>query len=230
MTLPAVVIATPHKRYDKLVQLLRLDSPDISIIRILTREELTLKKLDEIKPVFIFFPHWAWLIPEDVLSNYECVVFHMTDLPFGRGGSPLQNLIVRGCKDTMLSAIKCTEEIDAGPVYLKHPMSLSGNAEEILIRASMLMQKMILEIVRNRPMPITQKGDIVSFNRRKPEDGDISRLQDLSQIYDYIRMLDASGYPPAFLKTNNFHFEFTDAQYGENFIEAKVLIKRALNE
>ena len=42
----------------------------------------------------------------------------MTDLPFGRGGSPLQNLIVRGYKETMLSAIKCVGEVDAGPIYI----------------------------------------------------------------------------------------------------------------
>ncbi len=27
--------------------------------------------------------------------KFECVCFHMTDVPYGRGGSPLQNLIIR---------------------------------------------------------------------------------------------------------------------------------------
>ena len=43
----------------------------------------------------------------------------MTDLPFGRGGSPLQNLIVRGFEETMTSAIKVTKGIDTGDIYLK---------------------------------------------------------------------------------------------------------------
>ena len=47
----------------------------------------------------------------------------MTDLPYGRGGSPLQNLIVRGHKHTMISAIKCVKELDAGPIYLKKPLT-----------------------------------------------------------------------------------------------------------
>ena len=43
----------------------------------------------------------------------------MTDLPYGRGGSPLQNLIINGHKETMMSALRCVQELDAGPIYLK---------------------------------------------------------------------------------------------------------------
>ena len=32
---------------------------------------------------------------QEIHENYKCIIFHMTDLPFGRGGSPLQNLISR---------------------------------------------------------------------------------------------------------------------------------------
>jgi methionyl-tRNA formyltransferase len=52
-------------------------------------------------------------------------------LPYGRGGSPLQNLIDLGHKDTFVSALKMTEELDAGAIYLKKPLSLEGLAEEI---------------------------------------------------------------------------------------------------
>ena len=45
-------------------------------------------------------------MPSEIIRNYECICFHETDLPFGRGGSPIQNLIVRGFKTTKISAIK----------------------------------------------------------------------------------------------------------------------------
>lgn len=230
MALPPIVIATPHQRHDQLEQLVRDGFPDRAVIRIRLREDLTFQKLDEIKPAFVFFPHWSWLIPEDVHSNFDCVIFHMTDLPFGRGGSPLQNLVVRGYQDTMLSALKCAKELDAGPVYLKQPLSLAGTAEEILQRASLMTEKMIFDIVTRQAVPLPQKGDIVEFKRRRPEDGDIAQLGELEQIYDYIRMLDADGYSSAFVKTEHFRFEFSDAQLGEEFIEAKVRIKRSSND
>ena len=34
----------------------------------------------------IFFLHWSWKVPEQIVDRYECVCFHMTDVPFGRGG------------------------------------------------------------------------------------------------------------------------------------------------
>lgn len=43
----------------------------------------------------------------------------MTDLPYGRGGSPLQNLIVRNHYKTKISEIRVKKEIDSGPIYLK---------------------------------------------------------------------------------------------------------------
>src|SRR5882672_1131472 len=61
-----------------------------------TREELTADAVNALKPRYIFFLHWSWKVPEELVGNYECVCFHMTDVPYGRGGSPLQNLILRG--------------------------------------------------------------------------------------------------------------------------------------
>ncbi len=57
------------------------------------KEDLTPERLREIAPRTVFFPHWSYLIPPCIHEDWECVIFHMTDLPYGRGGSPLQNLI-----------------------------------------------------------------------------------------------------------------------------------------
>lgn len=83
-------------------------------------------------------------MPREITDNWECVVFHMTDLPYGRGGSPLQNLIVRGHKDTKISAVRMTEKLDGGPVYMKHALFLDGSAQEIFVRCSdIIFQEMI---------------------------------------------------------------------------------------
>lgn len=58
------------------------------------REDVSKEYMTALSPDWIFFPHWSYLIPAEVYENFRCVIFHMTDLPFGRGGSPLQNLIV----------------------------------------------------------------------------------------------------------------------------------------
>jgi methionyl-tRNA formyltransferase len=126
----------------------------------------------------------------------------------------------------MLSALKCVEDWDAGPVYLKRPLSLAGTAEEILQRASTLIEAMIVDIVATRPTPVLQQGDIVEFTRRRPIDSDLAPLVELRQVYDYIRMLDADGYPPAFLETQHLHLDFSEALFTNEFIEARVRIRK----
>ncbi len=122
-------------------------------VKIITKkEELVYEKVKKYNPEYIFFPHWSWVISENIYKNFECIVFHMTDLPFGRGGSPLQNLIIRGIKNTKISAIRVTRGIDAGPIYLKKSLSLSGSAEDIYKRASkIIFASMIPYIIENKP-------------------------------------------------------------------------------
>src|SRR2546427_4886313 len=93
MTPPAILIATPHGRNDLLEQRVRNRLPEHQVVRLRAKQELAAEKLKQIRPDFVFFPHWSWPIPEEIHSQFECVIFHMTDLPYGRGGSPLQNLI-----------------------------------------------------------------------------------------------------------------------------------------
>ena len=155
----------------------------------------------------------------------------MTDLPFGRGGSPLQNLIQRGIYSTKISALRCVKELDAGPIYMKKDLSLHGNAEEIYMRASKVCCDMVIEIINNEVMPVAQNGEVTVFKRRKPTDSNIAALDSLVSVYDYIRMLDADGYPHAFVEVGNLRFEFDRAALKDGFIEADVKISiRELKE
>lgn len=115
---------------------------------------------------YIFIPFWSWWIPPEIYKKWACVIFHMTDLPFGRGGSPLQNLIVRGFKRTKISALKCVKKIDAGPLYCQVPLSLEGTADNIYDRADDIIRSaMIPFIIKQRPEPSPQKGKPVYFDR-----------------------------------------------------------------
>jgi len=195
-----------------------------TFIAIDNKKDLNWDHLDSINPDYIFFPHWSFIIPKEIYKNFNCVIFHMTDLPYGRGGSPLQNLIVRGHNDTMISAIQCVKEIDAGPVYLKKSLSLYGTAEEIFIRANHIIEKMIVEIIETNPQPLQQRGEITKFRRRKPEDGDLSRSKSIDEVFDYIRMLDADGYQPAFIRVGNYKIEFFRATKKIDAVHASVKV------
>jgi methionyl-tRNA formyltransferase len=188
------------------------------------QEELSLAYIRELRPRYIFFLHWSWKVPPEVLAEVECVCFHMTDVPYGRGGSPLQNLIVRGHRETRLTALRMTSELDAGPVYLKRSLSIEGGAEEIYLRASALSAEMIQQIARDEMHALPQTGVAVNFKRRKPEESQIAKLDSLEQLHDFIRMLDAEGYPPAFLSHDGYRFEFSRSALYDGRIVADVHI------
>lgn len=217
-----IVLATPHARHDRLEASLR--TRGMQVTRVRTPAELNADRLKSLAPAYVFLPHWSWLIPELVFTAYECVVFHMTDLPFGRGGSPLQNLIVRGIYETRLSALRCVKELDAGPIYAQVPLSLHGGAEEILLRAAVLIEDLIVDIVAHRPTPRPQVGEATLFRRRRPEDGDLAELTRLAQVHDHIRMLDADGYPPAFLRAGHLKLEFGRSRLAADHLLADVRI------
>jgi len=204
---------------EKLVKLTGLAWHQIGSI-----DELNAEFLSDIGATQIFFPHWSHIIPAAVFENFECVIFHMTDLPYGRGGSPLQNLIVRGHSNTVISALRCERGIDTGPVFLKRPLSLAGPAHEIFDRATAVIETMIVDIVREGIKPKIQEGLPTHFKRRKPADSDMRDVKSAREIYDHIRMVDADGYPKAYVEVGNLRIEFEDAQLEENLVTARVSI------
>lgn len=190
------------------------------------KSEVTEKRLQALHPRYVFFIHWSWKVPEEILAGMECVCFHMTDVPYGRGGSPLQNLIARGHRATKVTALRMMPEFDAGPVYMKEDMSLEGNAEEIYMRATRLAARMIRRFLEGVMEPVPQQGETVNFKRRKPEESAVPEINDLEELYDFIRMLDAEGYPHAFLEHRGFRYEFRRAGLYDGRIEADVKITR----
>ena len=177
-------------------------------------KKLTLKALDKIKPRYVFFPHWSVKVPKQITDKYECVCFHETDLPYGRGGTPIQNLILAGKKKSKITALRMVEELDAGPIYLKKPVSLHGSAQEIYERSSLIVAEMIKDIVIKNPKPRPQKGKITVFKRRTPDQSDLTKnsFKSDEEFYDFVRMLDAESYPKAFIPIGEKRIEFFDVR------------------
>jgi methionyl-tRNA formyltransferase len=191
------------------------------------REELTTEAVAAIDPRYIFFLHWSWKVPASLIADRECVCFHMTDVPFGRGGSPLQNLLARGIRHTRVSALRMTAEIDAGPVYCKKNLCLEGGAEEIYLRGNLVAAELIACIIAEQMEPEPQTGEVIAFPRRRPAESRIPQLDGLGKLHDFIRMLDADGYPNAYVEQGGFRYEFRRPALYDGRIHADVIITEA---
>jgi len=188
--------------------------------------KLTSEAVAAIDPRWIFVPHWSHLIPESIWGSWPTVIFHMTDLPYGRGGSPLQNLIQKGHNSTMVTALRCGADLDAGDIFIKQPLSLHGSAEEIFLRVDGVIEQMIEQIVCEEPAATPQQGEPVLFSRRSPDLSNLASCPkgDLSSWYDQIRMLDAEGYPYAFLEAHGMRLEFRRVSQRTDGLHADVSI------
>ena len=166
MDKPKIVILTSRKWNEWIAKdstILEISEPYL----ITDKNDFTIENLNKINPKYIFVPHWSLIISQEIFNQYTTIIFHMTDLPYGRGGSPLQNLILRGIKKTKISAILCTSFLDSGNVYCKEDLDLFGSAIEIFLRASKVVRQMIIKIVKENIIPFLQEGEIFEFKRRK---------------------------------------------------------------
>jgi methionyl-tRNA formyltransferase len=198
--------------------------PAGELLPIHTAEELTTEALERFGPRYIFFPHWSQLVPKTITDRFECVCFHATPVPYGRGGSPIQNMIVRGHQDTSLTALRMVPEVDAGPIYLQRPVSLLGGLDEIFIRIAQTTLQMMSEILTGQPEPTPQVGSPETFKRRSPADSAIPSDGSLQKWFDCIRMLDAENYPRAFVEVGGMKLEFSRPALRLGRLEANVVI------
>jgi methionyl-tRNA formyltransferase len=114
--------------------------------------------------------------------------------------------------------------LDGGPVYVQEELRLDGSAEEIYTHATYLSAQMIRWIIEHQPEPRPQEGEPTIFKRRSPSESRIPSMASLEALYDFIRMLDAEGYPHAFLEHESFRYEFRRATLSGGHITADVKI------
>lgn len=192
---------------------------------ITSKEELTPENLEHISPRYVFFLHWNWIVPQEIYQAFECVAFHVAPLPFGRGGSPIQNLIIQNYESAPLSALRMTDVIDGGPIYCAQKISLSGTIEEIFARIADAAETLVQQIIATNPTPQVQNGDPVVFKRRTPNQSALTTDGNLESLYDQIRMVDGADYPKAFIQHGDFRIEFSGAETDGEKLEAKVSIR-----
>jgi len=196
-----------HQLYKKLSK----KYPNMVLIN--SPKKLTIRYVKRVNPDFIFFPDWSWIVPKEIVNNYKCVCFHESNLPKFRGGSPLQNQIIRGVRKTKSTAFLMDSGLDTGDILLQKDLSLEGSLQEIFSRMIKNDYDMCIKILQGKFRGHKQKGKSTVFKRRKPN---LSELKSLSHsrkyLYDFIRML-ADPYPNAFIKVGGKKIIFKSATF-----------------
>ncbi len=168
-------------------------------------EDFSQHDIEKFDPDLILFYGWSWIVPDSLIDHYTCLMLHPSPLPLFRGGSPIQNQIIRGIKKSKVSIIIMTKEIDAGPLLGQEDLSLEGDLEDIFSEITEKGIKITKNIIDNGLKPKQQNHALATFyKRRKPEESEITidelKNSSAEYLHNKIRMLQ-DPYPNAFIKT-----------------------------
>lgn len=186
--------------YDQLVS----ESDHVFLI-LRSKNQFSVNVLADFKPDLVLFYGWSWIVPNEILLSYICLMLHPSPLPRYRGGSPIQNQIIAGEKESMVTIFVMSQELDAGDIVAQGPLNLCGSLNDIFCQITdsgvRLTQQLIDNGINGRPQDSAQA---TYCKRRKPSDSEITSAELVNEsaqfLYDKIRML-ADPYPNAFIRT-----------------------------
>ena len=144
-----------------------------------------------------FFYGWSWLVSNKIIDNFLCICLHPSKLPLFRGGSPIQNQILRGVYDSAVTVFRMNKKIDRGPIFMQRKLSLKGDIKEILLNISKIGTKITFKFLskfnKKKLIFFKQKGK-ASFYKRRTDKDNQKNLNDLKkitylQLHDYLRSL-----------------------------------------
>jgi len=191
--------------YDMLQEVM----PNINFKIIRAKEDYDESIIDEYNPDIILWYGWSWIVPEKVINKYTSLCLHPSPLPQFRGGSPIQNQIIRNIKISAVSIFKMGNGIDNGDVIDQVPLSLLGDIPAIFTRMTDIgftsTYKIITQLERGEQLKLYKQNEDIAteYKRRKPSQSEITidELQNntVEHIHNKIRML-TGPYPSAYIK------------------------------
>ena len=140
--------------------------------------------------------------PEVLAKNSWNFVVHASDLPKGRGFSPLVWQVLEGADEIPVTMILMAKEVDAGDIVAQTCLQLSGHELNTEMRAMLgqAIEDLCVSVVLSPTPPTTRKqqGTPSWYNRRRPTDSALDPAQSLASQFDLLRVVDNERYPAYF--------------------------------
>lgn len=140
------------------------------------------------------------LIEQEYLKlNDNNIVIHASDLPKGKGFSPLQWQILEGKNEIVLTLFEVVEQVDAGPYYLKDKIEFNGTEllEELRSKMAHKIIELSLRYIENYESlkPKEQSGEESFYVRRRTIDDKIDPQETIINLFNHFRIADNERYP-----------------------------------
>jgi len=158
---------------------------------------------------FLFLISFLKKVPSEIrnLFTYSLVI-HGSDLPKGRGWSPLVWQILEGSNDVVLTLFEVDDEIDAGKIWKKEHIHFEGHElfEEIIekfFNSEIKLMDFALEYFSNIEPYEQSISNSSYYPKRNPADSKIDENLSIAEQFDLLRIADPKRYPAFFIFRNH---------------------------
>ncbi len=118
--------------------------------------------------------YYKKILPKDLKKNQNIFVIHESNLPKGRGMSPLFNQILNGKEKIVTTIFRCNRNLDDGPIIYKKTFSYPKNLiyEEIKkfqMKNSIYLIKILLDFFQNNRFSLIKQFGKPSYFKKIPD-------------------------------------------------------------
>ncbi|WDV46144.1 formyltransferase family protein [Clostridiaceae bacterium M8S5] len=157
-----------------------------------------------------FFLGCEKIIPEKYLElNEHNLVIHESDLPQGKGWSPLTWQILENKNRITITLFEASTNVDAGDIYLQELIYLNGTEllSELKHKQGIYTEKLVLDYVNKYPNVKRRKqcGEESYYKKRTPEDSELDISNSIKEQFNLLRVVDNDRYP-AFFRMNGHKY------------------------
>jgi UDP-2,4-diacetamido-2,4,6-trideoxy-beta-L-altropyranose hydrolase len=152
-----------------------------------------------------FFIGCGQIAPLTLLhANKSNLVVHESDLPQGRGWSPLSWQILEGKNSIAVTLMEASPKVDAGRIYFQNRIEFVGTELVGELRAAQAAATIELcrKFVANYPGVLQQgreqTGESTYYKRRRPDDSRVDVEKSIAEQFNLLRVVDNERYPAFF--------------------------------
>ncbi len=154
---------------------------------------------------FAFYLSCEQIASADILVlNKHNLVVHPSELPKGRGWSPLAWQILEGQDEIYVTLFEANVKVDSGDIYLQEKMRFQGHelADELHVKQGEITIRMCLNFLNKYPKIISKRrkqiGESSYYDRRSPKDNMLDVDQSIAKQFNIFRIVDNDKYPAYF--------------------------------
>lgn len=159
-----------------------------------------------------FYLSYGRIVKRNLLVRFtHNLVVHESNLPQGRGWSPVTWQILEGADEIPVTLLEAAADVDSGAIYAREKIRLNGGEliHELRAAQSAATLKLCRDFVENYPQSASkyrlQHGEPSYYPRRLPKDSEIDPRKSINELFNLFRVVDNDRYPAWFERSGELY-------------------------